>query len=381
MEENTTKCLDMNEELWEYRSELTTQPAVMAIFAFLYSIIILFGVTGNICVILAISKTRSLQTVPNLFIFSLSCSDIVVCCVSATITPISAFTKEWIFGATLCYVAPFIAGISLCFSTFTLTAISVDRFILIRFPTKKAFNRQRAIILIVIIWITSACLSSPIILKQRLGPFSSFCGVFCSEDWGPDQSGRKLYGAVMVGVQFVVPLTIICASYTSISARINQNLILKVKRNSYMWQMEMTDQQRAALKRRQRTNRMLIAMVVAFSVSWFWNILFNGLRDYDHLPEWMRSQEFFFGIATHCIAMTSTVWNPLLYAALNPQFRAAFVSLLPFKTPFYSRSFFSNSGTILERCRPLLLRNGSSPLVLKKTQTTKIDDRDRFVPM
>ncbi|VDK89253.1 unnamed protein product, partial [Litomosoides sigmodontis] len=87
--------------------------------------------------------------------------------------------------------------------------------------------------------------------------------------------------------------------------------------------------QRIAVKRRQRTNRMLIGMVVAFSASWFFSVLFNILRDYDCLPRWCQDQEYFFGIATHCIAMSSTVWNPLLYAVLNLQLRAAFLRLLP----------------------------------------------------
>ncbi|KAJ1359460.1 hypothetical protein KIN20_018204 [Parelaphostrongylus tenuis] len=93
--------------------------------------------------------------------------------------------------------------------------------------------------------------------------------------------------------------------------------------------LQLTDQQRMALKRKQRTNRMLIAMVVAFSVSWIWSVTFNVLRDYDYLPWMIKNQEYLFGIATHCIAMTSTVWNPLLYAALNLQLRAAFIDLLP----------------------------------------------------
>lgn len=83
-----------------------------------------------------------------MFILSLSCSDIVVCCISATITPITAFRKEWIFGAALCRIAPFIAGISLCFSTFTLTAISIDRYMLIRFPMKKPLSHLQAMMVI-----------------------------------------------------------------------------------------------------------------------------------------------------------------------------------------------------------------------------------------
>uniref|UniRef100_A0AC34QYL5 G-protein coupled receptors family 1 profile domain-containing protein n=1 Tax=Panagrolaimus sp. JU765 TaxID=591449 RepID=A0AC34QYL5_9BILA len=301
----------------------------MAGFAFFYSLIIFFGIVGNLCVVLAISRTRSLQTVPNMFIFCLSCSDIVVCCTSATITPITAFKKEWLFGSFLCSAAPFIAGVSLCFSTFTLAAISIDRFLLIRYPMQKPFNHAQASGIIVLICILSMVLSAPTIFTQKLSTLDKYCGTFCYEDWGSHQSRRRAYGTIMLTLQFIIPLSIIIVCYTAISVRLGQSLILKTKKRDYDWQLQMTDQQRAANKRRQRTNRMFIGMVVAFSLSWFWSVLFNVLRDYDMLPNFAKHQEFFVGILTHCVAMSSTVWNPLLYAMLNLQLRAAFVQLMP----------------------------------------------------
>uniref|UniRef100_A0A0R3RJA5 G_PROTEIN_RECEP_F1_2 domain-containing protein n=1 Tax=Elaeophora elaphi TaxID=1147741 RepID=A0A0R3RJA5_9BILA len=180
-----------------------------------------------------------------------------------------------------------------------------------------------------VICILSTSLSAPVIFKQRLKRFGNYCGQFCVEDWGIDQNGRRVYGSIMLSVQFIVPLLIITFCYTAISLKLGKGILYRNRRQRNEWQLGMTDQQRAAIKRRQRTNRMLIGMVVAFSASWFFSVLFNVLRDYDCLPEWCQDQEYFFGIVTHCIAMSSTVWNPLLYAALNLQLRAAFIRLLP----------------------------------------------------
>ena len=41
-------------------------------------------------------------------------------------------------------------GVSLCFSTFTLAAISIDRFLLIRYPMQKPFNHAQASIAIIV---------------------------------------------------------------------------------------------------------------------------------------------------------------------------------------------------------------------------------------
>uniref|UniRef100_A0A914VWW3 G-protein coupled receptors family 1 profile domain-containing protein n=1 Tax=Plectus sambesii TaxID=2011161 RepID=A0A914VWW3_9BILA len=102
-------CNSMNDYLWLHRHDLTTRPWVMFVFGCLYSCIIALGITGNLCVVLSVARTPALRTVPNMFIVSLSCSDVVVCLTSATITPITAFSKNWIFGSALCSIAPLIS--------------------------------------------------------------------------------------------------------------------------------------------------------------------------------------------------------------------------------------------------------------------------------
>lgn len=93
----------------------------------------------------------------------------------------------------------------------------------------------------------------------------------------------------------------------SISIPFFQSLILKGKKRDYQWQLQLNDQHKAATKRRQRTNRMFIAMVVAFSLSWCWSVVFNVFKDYELLPSYVLDQEYIVGISLHCIAMTSTV--------------------------------------------------------------------------
>ncbi|KAK6038396.1 hypothetical protein COOONC_24099 [Cooperia oncophora] len=75
--------------------------------------------------------------------------------------------------------------------------------------------------------VLAACISSPIIFRQKLGSFENFCGQYCTEDWSDNESQRKVYGAALLCVQLVVPLTIIVVSYTAISLRIGQVSLLK----------------------------------------------------------------------------------------------------------------------------------------------------------
>ncbi|KAF7640283.1 G_PROTEIN_RECEP_F1_2 domain-containing protein [Meloidogyne graminicola] len=305
----------MNLILWSLRKDPTANLPIASLFAILYTLIILIGILGNVCVLLAINRTKSLQTVSNLFIFALSCSDIVVCFVSATFTPFTAFYKVWVFGSILCSLVPFIAGTSLCFSAFTLAAISVDRFLLIRFPLNNQLRHKHAFYTILIISLLSMILSLPMIFTQKLVKMDGYCGEFCFEHWSPYERLREVYGTILLIVQFVIPLSIITFCYTGISVRLNKQIY----------------HQKMANQRRQRTNRMFVLMVFVFILSWIWTVLFNILRDFGLLPEFISEQEFLYGVITHVIAMTSTVWNPILYALLNVQLRNAFLNLIPIK--------------------------------------------------
>jgi hypothetical protein len=51
-------CTSLNTYLWETARDPTTLPTVWAIFAFFYTLIIIVGITGNLCVILAIARTK-----------------------------------------------------------------------------------------------------------------------------------------------------------------------------------------------------------------------------------------------------------------------------------------------------------------------------------
>jgi hypothetical protein len=70
-------------------------------------------------------------------------------------------------------------------------------------------------------------------------------------------------------------LALITFCYTAISVRLGKSVNLRSKKKECEWQMPISAQRNAATKRRQRTNRMFIAMTLAFSLSWGWSVLYN----------------------------------------------------------------------------------------------------------
>lgn len=76
-------------------------------------------------------------------------------------------------------------------------------------------------------------------------------------------------------------------------------------------------------ERKRRTNRMLIAMVTVFGVSWLPLNTVNLVNDVNESTgDWPYYNLSFFMV--HAIAMSSTCYNPFLYAWLNENFRKEF---------------------------------------------------------
>lgn len=324
-------------------NDRTSDPLIRFAFGLIYGVIFVLGVGGNTLVILSVYKNKSLQSVRNTFIVSLSCSDIAVCLTSVLITPITTMVKSWLFGEAMCYIFPLIQGMSICISTFTLMAVAIDRYILIIHPTKPPIRKEHAVGMIICIWISAASLSIPMAVHSypfemtpilanvsEVGdaPRYTPCGYFCGEQW-PSTESRQLYGTAVLVLQFLIPLTVIGYSYSAICLKLAHGVTAKTSVGSCAKGTQLSERQKTVLRRKQRTNRMLITMVVIFALCWFLQVLFNVLNDYNKSPEFIKDQTYAFGLLFHSIAMASTFWNPILYAGMNEAYREAFLDLLP----------------------------------------------------
>jgi hypothetical protein len=89
-----------------------------------------------------------------------------------------------------------------------------------------------------------------------------------------------------------------------ISIKLAKGILVKGKGDEQVQKLTAaSDQRKAALKRRMRTNRMLVSMVLVFLVCWSPSVAFNFLRDYEMLPKFVDNQGYLFGLITHLISM------------------------------------------------------------------------------
>ncbi|KAJ2944128.1 hypothetical protein O0L34_g18095 [Tuta absoluta] len=311
---------------------------IQAVFCMAYTIIFVVGIFGNALVCYAVIRNRAMQTVTNLFITNLALSDILLCIFAVPFTPLYTFLGEWVFGSFLCKIMPYAQGCSVYISTLTLTSIAIDRFFVIIYPFKPRMKIQTCIGLIIFIWVFSLTVTFP------YGYYMKLEGKFCNEQWPTDQI-RKAFGGVTTIMQFVIPFIVMAFCYTCVSIKLNDRL--KSRPGS-----KNSKKEDAERERKRRTNRMLIAMVAIFGLSWLPLNVINISSDfYTFAEHWTYYMVLFF--VTHFIAMSSTCYNPFLYAWLNENFRKEFKQILPclgaFVTKRSTRNFNQSERTGMYR--------------------------------
>lgn len=291
--------------------DVTSYLMVQIIFCVFYVNIFVLGIFGNVLVCFVVVRNRQMHTVTNFFITNLALSDVLLCVLAVPFTPLYTFMGGWVFGSTLCHLVPYAQGVSVYISTLTLTSIAVDRFLVIIYPFHPRMKIAMCMVIIVGIWMFSMLVTLPYGVYMQLEEPHTYC----EEHW-PSESLRKIFSSLTSIMQFIVPFFVIAFCYVCVSIKLNDRA--KAKPGSKTSRREQTDRER-----KRRTNRMLIAMVAIFGISWLPLNIINVLGDfYAYANDWTYYRLCFF--MTHCLAMSSTCYNPFLYAWLNDNFRKEF---------------------------------------------------------
>ncbi|CAD5227201.1 unnamed protein product [Bursaphelenchus xylophilus] len=311
-------CTPIQESIPEKVDSLPIQ----LLFSVLYLTVWLCAITGNLCVIYVVTlKQVSLSAVRSVFICSLAVSDIVMSLTSLPITAVSIFTRDWVFPGICCKLMGLFQGGSVFVSSFTLTAIAVDRYILIKHPASSKVNFNKALYSVILIWIMGYLFALPVGIFSTTESYYPFCGSFCEETW-PDTNNRgdsqmrKTYGLAVLIIQFGLPLVISSLCYYSIGRIISRQI-----KKRHQQQILLQDNQHRLENRKHRSNRMMVAMVGGLVLAWLPMNLINLMRDFDASPDRFSDWYSLVFAGCHVVAMTSAVWNFVIYSWFNLQFK------------------------------------------------------------
>ncbi|CAG9569476.1 unnamed protein product [Danaus chrysippus] len=276
-----------------------------------YVILVVIGAVGNALVVISVVRKPVMRTARNMFIVNLAVSDALVCCVGTPLTLMELLTKHWPLPdwPSLCKACGAIQAISIFVSTISITAIALDRYQLIVYPTRPGLQTMGALVTMFFIWLTAFTLASPLYIfrslkRHKVGLLGMDFLSFCIEDW-PIENGRGIYSLFSLIFQYLLPVLVVVIAHVQIHRRL-----------------------RGRRRTTRKTPAILIAIAVTYVISWLPLNVFNLVADFSKdaiLDE--KSMTITYAIC-HMFGMSSAVSNPLLYGWLNDNFRKEFEEIL-----------------------------------------------------
>ncbi|KAG5876400.1 hypothetical protein JTB14_024283 [Gonioctena quinquepunctata] len=187
----------------------------------LYCSLILLGALGNTLVIISVVRKPAMRTPRNMFIVNLAVADLLLCTVTMPLTLMEILTKYFPLGETLfiCKIIGILQATSTYVSTISITAIALDRYQVIVYPTKESLQLFGAALILLLIWVVALILAMPLFIVRHLIHHTISLGNdylninFCIENW-PIEHGRAYYSIFSLIFQYTLPIIIVSGEST-----------------------------------------------------------------------------------------------------------------------------------------------------------------------
>ncbi|NXX20232.1 OPRD protein, partial [Podargus strigoides] len=299
-------------------------------------------------------RYTKMKTATNIYIFNLALADALA---TSTLPFQSAkyLMETWPFGELLCKVVLSIDYYNMFTSIFTLTMMSVDRYVAVCHPVKALDFRTpaKAKIINVCIWVLSSLIGVPIMAMAQttfiaatppaliiLSPTDGV--VLCTLQFPDPPIYWDTVTKICVFIfAFMVPILVITICYGLMILRLKSVRLLSGSKEKD--------------RNLRRITRMVLVVVAAFIICWTPIHIFVivwTLVDIDKKNPYVVASLHF------CIALgyTNSSLNPVLYAFLDENFKRCFREFcLPFRARVDQNSFSRARTTMRERvstCTP-----------------------------
>ena len=243
-----------------------------------------------------------------------------------------------------CKVTAFLSKTSASAIFVSLVAIATDRHRSIVHPLKALKSKEKPRLLLWLVWLYAAIVSSPSIISAKAIPFLEIPeakGMDC-EDCAdrklcdiPQNSIGQSSTTLYFLIAFIAPLTVISALYAKVA------IFLHRRGNSGMVN-------RVASKSKSKAVRMLIVTVFGYVLSLGPAVVFAMVRSYGALNETSFGVTLLLSGIVDFASYTSSLGNPLIYAYYNGDFRKELLRIFRRRNRQKVNSYtvsFANSNT------------------------------------
>ncbi|KAK4882870.1 hypothetical protein RN001_006189 [Aquatica leii] len=327
-----------NETTNRSNSESLLYPITLVIpITVIYGFIFVAGLVGNISTCIVISRSKSLHTATNYYLFSLAISDLLLLVSGLPPEMYRIWSPEtYVFGEAFCILQGFAAETSANATVLTITAFTVERYLAICHPflSHTMSKLSRAVKYVIAIWIIAFCLAAPQAMQFGVAYEDSTDGIErsrCTVVYKEFYFQRAF--EISTFVFFVGPMTLITILYILIGLKLQNAKMISIQRRDSSYcsgpneiALSKSSKSTAAQK---RVIKMLVAVVVAFFVCWAPFHAQRLLAVYLSTASQEAQKKY---IKLYIVLMytsgvlyfVSTSVNPVLYHIMSKKYREAF---------------------------------------------------------
>uniref|UniRef100_A0A8D3D3F8 Neuromedin-K receptor n=1 Tax=Scophthalmus maximus TaxID=52904 RepID=A0A8D3D3F8_SCOMX len=294
-----------------YTNQFVQPPWRVALWSVAYSSVLAVAVFGNLIVIWIILAHKRMRTVTNYFLLNLAFSDASMAAFNTLINFIYAAHGEWYFGEAYCKFHNFFPVTSVFASIYSMTAIAVDRYMAIIHPLKPRLSAKATTGVIVCIWSLAVVLAFPLCYFSRIRALPP--RTLCYVAWPHMADDPFMYHIIVMVLVYMLPLVVMAITYTIVGVTLWGGEIPGDSCDNYHGQ----------LRAKRKVVKMMIIVVVTFALCWLpYHVYFIVMGLNKRLNKKKYIQQVYLSVLW--LAMSSTMYNPIIYCCLNSRFRAGF---------------------------------------------------------
>ncbi|KAK5900334.1 hypothetical protein CgunFtcFv8_025298 [Champsocephalus gunnari] len=285
----------------------------IALWGVLYCSTVAVSVAGNMVVIWIILAHKRMRTVTNYFLVNLAFAEASMSAFNTAINFAYAVHNEWYFGPIYCRFHNFFPIAAIFASIYSMTAIALDRYMAIIRPLQQRLSSTETRMVVLVIWTLALLLAFP---QYHFSSIAALPGrTVCYIDW-PEYSSldfRKLYYVCVTVLNYFLPLCIMGCAYSIVGVTLWASEIPGDSSQRYKEQ----------LIAKRKVVKMMVVVVCTFALCWLpYHVYFLLHEFFPELFEKRYIQQVYLGVMW--LAMSSTMYNPIIYYCLNSRFRAGF---------------------------------------------------------
>lgn len=295
-------------------------PRGATVFAAVCSLVfIVVGLTGNLVTMLALARCAKLRNATTAFVISLCTADLLFCAINLPLTASRFIHEDWLLGDTLCELFPFFFYGNVAASLMSMTAITINRYILINHYHlyDRIYTRRYIGLMILLYWAFSFSIMVPPLVGVwgQLGfhkeTFS--CTIL-------DLNGKSPKKFLFV-LGFLLPCVVIIASYSCIFYKVHRSRRNIVAHSPPSSPNSTNPSTGSGLRGDElRLTRLMLVIFLSFLVCFLPLMIVNVFDSQMRYPT--------IHVVASIFAWMSSCINPIIYAAINRQYRQAYVKLL-----------------------------------------------------